>query len=172
MKPMEQTLSQPNPKAPPALSSFAFLIGNWGFEARWKASDGSVQIFHGTWNGRFILDGYAIADEYTMTGPAGELLVLGMNVRAFDPQKQVWNIKWLNALSGTWTDLTSEEFGGVKITDQSISYSFKEPIADHVYTRATYTNISPDHFTWLGEQSNDEQSWTEFMIVECHRPWA
>lgn len=31
--------------------------------------------------GHFILDGYAIADEYRMTDPAGDLFVLGMNVR-------------------------------------------------------------------------------------------
>ena len=36
-------------------------------------------------------------------------------------------------------------------------------------TRATYTNTSPEHFTWLDEKSDDGKSWTDFMIVECHR---
>ncbi len=169
MKQSEQDFGKLNPKAPPALSHFAFLIGRWKCEAKLKSSDGNWQMFHATWNGRFILDGYAIADEYTMTGPTGELVVLGMNFRTYDAAKRVWNIKWLNALSGTWTDLGSEEFGGVKITDHSISYSFKEPVAAQAYTRATYTNISPEHFTWLGERSDDGKSWTDFMVVECHR---
>lgn len=134
-----------------------------------KSSDGNWQKFHGTWNGRFILDGYAIADEYTMSSSTGELVVLGMNFRTYDAAKRVWNIRWLNALSGTWTDLTPEEFGGVKITDEFISYYFKEPVAAQAYTRATYTNISSEHFTWLGEKSDDGKSWNDFMVVECYR---
>ena len=55
-----------------------------------------------TWDGRFILDGYVIADEYRMTTLTGELLVLGINLRTYDPTKKSWNIKWLNALGGTW----------------------------------------------------------------------
>ncbi len=169
MKKFGEDLGKLNPKAPPVLSHFAFLIGRWNCEAKLKSSDGNWQTFHATWNGRFLLDGYAIADEYTMTDTTGELVVLGMNFRTYDSAKGMWNIKWLNAMSGTWTDLGSEEFGGVKITDHSISYSFKEPVAAQAYTRATYTNISSEHFTWLGEKSNDGKSWTDFMVVECHR---
>ena len=72
-------------------------------------------------------------------------------------------------LSGTWTDLGSEELGGVKISDHSISYSFKEPVAAQAYTRATYTNVSKTHFTWLGEKSDDGVTWTDFMVVKCDR---
>jgi len=169
MEQIEQDFGKRNPKAPQALSHFAFLIGRFKCQAKLKSPDGNWQMFNATWNGRFILDGYAIADEFAMTGSAGELVVLGMNVRTYDAAKRVWSIKWLNALSGIWTDLGSEEFGGVKITDNSISYSFKEPVAAQAYTRATYKAISPEHFTWLGEKSDDGKSWTDFMVVECHR---
>jgi hypothetical protein len=37
------------------------------------------------------------------------------------------------------------------------------------YTRAAYTYISSDHFTWIGEKSDDGKSWSDFMVVECHR---
>jgi hypothetical protein len=169
MKQIEQNFGKRNPKAPQALSHFEFLIGRFKCEAKLKPSDGNWQMFNATWEGRFILDGYAIADEYSMTGSAGELVVLGMNFRTYDTAKRVWSVKWLNALSGAWTDLGSEEYGGVKISNHSISYSFKEPVAAQAYTRATYTNISPEHFTWLGEKSDDGKSWTDFMVVECHR---
>ena len=36
-----------------------------------------------------------------MTTPAGELLVLGINLRSYDAKKKTWNMKWLNALGGT-----------------------------------------------------------------------
>ncbi len=104
-----------------------------------------------------------------MTGSSGELIVLGMNFRTYDAAKQIWNMKWLNALAGTWTDLGREEFGGVRFDGQSITYAFKEPVAAHPYTRATYTSISETHFTWRGEKSRDGKDWSEFMIVEAYR---
>jgi hypothetical protein len=121
------------------------------------------------WLGRFILDSYAIADEYRMTGSSRELIVLGMNFCTYDATKQIWNIKWLNALAGTWVDLGPEELGGVRFDGQSIIYAFKGPMTARAYTRATYTNIYKTHFTWRGENSDDENAWSEFMVVEVYR---
>jgi hypothetical protein len=166
---VDQKLGKPNPNAPAALSRFAFLIGTWRCEAEVRSTNGEWQRFHATWLGRFILDGYAIADEYRMTGSAGELIVLGLNLRAYDAAKQMWNIKWLNALAGTWVDLGPEELGGVRFDNHSITYIFEEPVAAHAYTRATYTNISETHFTWRGEKSDDGKTWSEFMVVEAYR---
>jgi hypothetical protein len=169
MDQVEQEFGRPNPNAPAALSRFAFLIGRWRCEAKVRSDNGEWQTLQATWIGRFILDGYAIADEYRMTGSSGELIVLGMNLRTYDAAKQTWNIKWLNALAGTWVDLGPQELGGVRFDGQSIIYAFKEPVAAHAYTRATYTNISETHFTWRGEKSDDGKAWSEFMVVEVYR---
>jgi hypothetical protein len=165
----DKEYGNPNPKAPPELFLFAFIIGKWRCDARVKGGDGTWQPYQATWVGRFILDGYAIADEYKMTGSSGELIVLGLNLRAYDSAKQMWNIKWLNALAGTWVDLGPEELGGIRFDGRSVIYTFKEPVAAHAFTRATYTNISETHFTWRGEQSDDGKVWSEFMVVEAYR---
>jgi hypothetical protein len=55
------------------------------------------------------------------------------------------------------------------IDEHSVSYAFKEPMADRTFTRAIYTNISDTHFTWRGEKSDDGLTWNEFMIVEADR---
>jgi hypothetical protein len=170
MKQHERRVEKPNPNAPAELSRFAFIIGRWKFDAKFKLPDGEWQTFHGTWLGHYILDGYAIADEYRMIDSSGELIVLGMNFRIYDSAKKVWNIKWLNALEGTWTDLTSEQFGGAQFDGQSVTYTFKaERGAQWPFTRATYANISKTHFTWRGEKSEEAKTWTEFMVVECFR---
>ncbi len=170
MEQNERRVDKPNPNAPAELSRFAFLIGRWRFDARFKSANGEWQTFQGTWLGHYILDGYAIADEYRMIGPSGQLIVLGMNFRVYDDAKKVWNIKWLSALEGTWTDLTSEQFGGVRFDGHSVSYTFNaERGAQWPFTRATYTNISKSHFTWRGERSDDAKTWSEFMVVECTR---
>jgi hypothetical protein len=161
MHQVKQEFGKLNPSAP-ELSRFSFLIGNWRFEAKVRVADGQWHSFKGTWLGRYILDGYAIADEYRMTDLSGKLIVLGLNLRAYDASKQIWNIKWLNALTGTWMNLAPSELGGVKFNGQSITYAFKElaPVdAAHAYTRATYTSISNTHFTWRGEKSDDGNAW-------------
>ncbi len=169
MDPFEQEFGKANPNAPSALSRFAFLIGSWRCAAKVRLATGEWQVLQATWVGRFVLDGYAIADEYRMTGAAGELIVLGMNLRAYDATRQAWNIKWLNALAGAWVDLGPEDLGGVTFEGKSIRYAFKEPVAGHAFTRATYTNISEEHFTWRGEKSDDGKTWREFMMVEADR---
>lgn len=165
----EEEYGKPNPNAPPELSRFAFLIGKWQFEAKLKHKDGTEESFSGMWEGRYVLGGYAIADEYRMTTSAGELVVLGMNLRAYDSKKKAWNMKWLNALAGTWVDLGPEELGGVAVDEKSISYSMKEPVAAHAFTRATYTIVSENHFTWRGERSNDQKTWEEFLVIDVYR---
>ena len=166
---VDQTFGGPNRHAPAELSRFAFLVGTWNCEAKVKSAGGEWQTFKATWVGRYVLDGYAIADEYRMTSPSGELIVLGMNFRVYDAARRTWNIKWLNALGGSWIHLGPEELGGVSFDGQSITYAFKEPVAAHHYTRATYTNISSTHFTWRGESSEDGKSWSEFMAIEADR---
>ncbi|HEY6326284.1 MAG TPA: hypothetical protein VIW73_07225 [Candidatus Cybelea sp.] len=157
-----------NPNAPKELAQFAFLVGKWRCAARVKSGD-AWQTFAATWIGRIILDGYVIEDEYRMFGPAGESIVLGLNFRAYDAATGTWNIKWLDALAGTWSDLGPQELGGVAFDGQSIVYAFKEPMMGHAYTRATYINISETHFTWRGEMSDDGKAWSEFMVIEADR---
>jgi hypothetical protein len=169
MKRDEQEYGKLNPNAPPELSRFAFLIGEWRCDAELKRGGGIWESLKAKWEGRLILDGYVIADEYRMTTPAGELLVLGINLRSYDAKKKTWNMKWLNALGGTWVDLGTEELGGVKIDEKGITYSMNEPVASHVFTRATYTNISGSHFTWRGEKSDDGKAWEKFMVIEAYR---
>jgi hypothetical protein len=55
------------------------------------SADGSWQTLEAAWLSRFILDGYAIADEYRMMSSSGELIVLGMNFRTYDAARKVWN---------------------------------------------------------------------------------
>lgn len=174
MEQIDNNHSKANPIAPEALSQFAFLLGEWRFDASFKSPQGESQIFHGSWIARYILDGRAIADEYKMWSSSGEVIVHGMNFRVYDAAKQFWNIKWLNALEGTWMDLTSEEFGGARVEGRAISYIFREPMGPsggwtQPYTRATYTSVSSSVFTWSGDKSDDRKNWTQFMLAECHR---
>ena len=74
----------PNPNAPPELAQFAFLIGRWQCESRIKMPDGQILRSSAEWIGRYILDGYAIAEEYRQWDEAGDLEQLGQNIRSYN----------------------------------------------------------------------------------------
>ncbi len=169
MKRDEQKYGKLNPNAPPELSRFAFLIGKWRCEARLKREEGAWEDLQATWEGRYILDGYVIADEYRMTKPTGELLVLGINLRSYDAKEKTWVLKWLNALAGTWVDLGPKRLGGVQADEKAITYVIEEPVGPHKFTRATYTDISENHFTWRGERSDEGKEWEELLVIEVYR---
>lgn len=133
---------------------------------------GNGKTLQATWLGRYILDGHAIADEYRMTGSAGDLMVLGLDFRAYDALRRPWNMKSLNALSGTWMDLGSAELGGVRFDGKSIIVGLRVPVASYAHTRATDTHIAEKHFTRRGEKPGDEKTWTDFMLIECYRSKA
>ena len=120
-------------------------------EAKVKTADGQWHPFKGTWRGRYILDGYAISDEYRMTDLSGKLIGLGLNLRAYDASKQTWNIKWLNALTGTWMDLAPSEVGPVMSDGQSMpSKRWRQSIA-RTRIRAPLTRKFPRRIS-LGEE--------------------
>lgn len=163
----KEVLGQPHPHAPVELAHFAFLVGRFTCEARIKTGK-EWQRLDATWEGRWILDGFAIADEYRVVGAFGQLVILGMSVRIYDAAHKRWNMKWLNAV-GIWTDLGPEELGGVRIGEGSISYVFRGLVAGHALTRSTFSDISEVHFKWQADMSDDGEVWEEFMSAEAWR---
>ena len=159
----------PNSKAPPELSQFAFLIGKWRCEVRLRGEDGTWQPYQATWVGRYILDGYVIADEYRMIGQTGELIVHGMNFRSYSVEEKTWVMRWLNA-TGFWLELGPEKLGGVRVTPKTITFNFIDTFAPDSLTRVTFSNIAETHFIWSSERSLDQgKTWAEFMVIEAHR---
>jgi len=162
--------SSPNPKAPPELSQFAFLIGSWRCDVSVKATDGTWQKYQATWVGRYILDGYAIADEYRMINGAGELIVHGMNFRSYSVEKKTWVMRWLDIRRSSWVELGPQRLGGVRVSPQTITFNLVDIFAPDAISRVTFSNIAADHFTWREDKSLDQgRTWTEFVVIDAHR---
>lgn len=166
----EPEYGTPNPSAPPELSQFAFIIGEWRCDVRVKGEDGTWQTYHATWVGRYILDGYVIADEYQMANQAGELVVHGMNIRSYSVEKNTWIMRWLDGTRSFWVELGPEELGGVHVNPNTITFNLIDRFAPDAISRVTFSNMSADHFAWREEKSLDEgRTWTEFVTIEAHR---
>lgn len=167
----------PNPDAPPELRQFAFLIGRWRCESRVKSEDGDWQTFQATWVGRYILDGYVIADEFRQFGPSGELMQLGRNYRSYNSDADAWTMRWLDALNSTWLELGPEELGGVRVTDSTVVFKHALPAGPaaelfpaNTLFRITFSDISPGGFVWQAEISTDgQESWELVQTIEAER---
>lgn len=160
----------PNPSAPAELSQFAFLIGRWRCDVRVRGGDGAWQHYEATWTGRYILDGYVIADEYRMVDGADRLIVHGMNFRSYNTGEKAWKMRWVDATRALWVELGPESLGGVHVTPQAITFKLADTMAPDGVGRVTFSDISADHFTWREEISPDEgKSWRDFVVLEAHR---
>ncbi|MCW9708961.1 hypothetical protein [Fodinibius salsisoli] len=158
-----------NPNAPKQLSAFAFLLGKWNCKVTVKQEDGTTVKLRATWQGQTILDGYVIADQFRMVDTKEDLVMLGMNYRAYNSETNTWNMKWLEALSGTWLDLGAQELGGVQLTDTTITYKAEyKPGELH---RITFSDITENHFRWSVDISTDGgQQWNKsVMVIQANR---
>ena len=94
----------------------------------------------------------------------GSLIMLGMNYRAYNEANGSWNMKWLEALSGTWLELGPPWLGGVQTSGGTIEYlSEIEPGELH---RIRFSGITDTTFTWSVDVSDDEgRSWRDSVMV-------
>jgi|GEM_PF-3329551 hypothetical protein len=158
-----------NPAAPSQLTAFSFLVGDWTCDVRLRQADGSFIHWSAEWIGRYILEGYAIMDQYKMLDTTGKLVVSGFNIRSFNSKTNSWNMKWFEALTSTWLDLGPQQLGGVEISESSIT--FKTQYAPDEIQRIKFFNISKAHFDWKADISNDNgRVWKDSdILISAHR---
>ncbi len=93
----------PHPDAPDGLQQFAFMVGNYRIESRiWQGEAFSEGYLEAEWNARWGLGGAVIIDEWfgEQFGPDIPP-VHGVNVRAYDPETNLWNISWQSTSGAT-----------------------------------------------------------------------
>lgn len=100
---------KPHPDAPPELSQYAFLIGDFRIEARvWKDGAWSEGFQPARWNGRYILGGMAIMDEWFDLPPAENPGAgRGVNVRMYNPETKRWHLMWQHTKDKKVVELSS-----------------------------------------------------------------
>lgn len=169
MDPAHQDYGRPNPNAPRELSQFAFLIGSWRGDVKVRGEDGAYEAHEARWVARYILDGYAIADEYREMRSTGELVRFGATYRSYNSDKNTWIMKWHDALASTWLDLGPEDLGGVRVDDTSITFKHRHP--PNILVRITFSDISEDRFSWRADSSTDGgETWDEsVMAIDAYR---
>jgi hypothetical protein len=137
------------------LMTFGQFVGVWDMDVRYFDPAGCC-TYHGAWEWSFawILDGRAIQDVIVNLGPPGgpvHRTAGGTTVRYCDPATGEWIVYFLGVLTGITTVLRGGRDGDTII--------LAGPDPDGTKNRWTFSDITPDSFTWTGLESAHGAPW-------------
>ena len=107
----------PHAEAPAEMAQFDFLIGDFTITGHaWLGSTWSPPRPNAPpsrWNGRYILGGMAIEDEWYQTDPAIDpQSARGINIRMWDQDAAEWDMMWVHTGEKQVTDLRAKMIDG------------------------------------------------------------
>lgn len=161
----------PHPQAPPETAQFAFLIGAWDCTTRSMKPDGSgFAEGQARWTGYWILDGWAIQDDWESTRPDGQA-VRGTNIRSFNPKTRKWDNRWLSSGTLQWVYFEAEEQGDTMVM---IGGEGRDRAGRDYVDRNLFHEITADAWKWRKDRSFDGgKTWLEGVaFIEARRVGA
>jgi hypothetical protein len=151
--------ASPDPELADELALFGRLIGSWDLEITDIRPDGSSRTVPGEWHFGWVLEGLAIQDVWICPsrayrdaeGAARE--EVGTSLRFFDPKLGAWRSTWI----GPGRGLAGTFIARAEGSDIVLSTTRE----DGTLWRWTFSELTPDAFTWRNERSQDDGStWT------------
>ena len=121
---------------------YAWLIGDWIFDATVHKDDGTTHKGEGEIHFIWALDGRAIQDVWILPG-----FFYGTTLRVYDPALDAWHILWNDPLKQYYTRQLGRAQGRDIVQDGKT--------ADGTPVRWTFTDVTADSFRWRGERSLD-----------------
>lgn len=156
-------VSGPNAAAPPETAQFSFAIGEWSCKTRGMTPDGTVQEGPpATWTFYYILDGWAIQDDWVSQQPNGSYF-RGTNIRSFNPETRRWDNRWLQQGDLRWKYYSAEQVGDTMVMTGGEG---KDAMDRECIDRNTFHSITEDSWIWRKDRSFDGgESWIEGVAV-------
>jgi hypothetical protein len=147
-----------NPEAPAELDLFSFLVGKWVGRSRTRLADGNHSEW--TWIGRYIMNGMAIADELHVNAEGKPYL--GITLRQFDTEHDVWVVEFLNVSNSFLRRQVNPSAGSVSREADSVVVISEDA---QLRIRERYRLVDQNHFTYTMDQSKDAgRSWDPVSI--------
>jgi len=152
----EEALHAATPAADRAdrMGLYAWLIGNWEFDAVVTLDNGTRHEGRGEIHARWVLEGRALQDVWILPG-----MFYGTTLRVYDPKLDAWHIVWTDPLRQVYR----RQIGRAR--DGEI---MQEGVDDAgVPTRWRFVDRTDNSFRWLGERAPDGTTWqrqAEFLV--------
>lgn len=165
---------RPNPQAPAEIALFGRLAGTWDVEMKIRQDDGSWPEagFPAEWRFRYILDGWAIQDDWFAPPPhlpvEEEPRQLGTGLRIYDDAAGHWDVAWISNTQRQVSTFEARPEGEDGIVMTGL-YASGKP------SRTTFFDVTGDSFDWkleiqgLGE---DPEAWVEVARIHAERRGA
>lgn len=159
-----------HPDAPPETDQFGFLIGTWDCTTRSMGPDGQLgPVGKATWTGYYILDGWAIQDDWIGERPDGSR-VYGTNIRSFNPENGYWDNRWLAQGNLRWVYFRADRVDDTMVMVGGEGEDARGAFID----RNVFYDIGADAWKWRKDRSWDGgESWLEGVAhIEARRRGA
>ena len=151
--------------APDELSQFDFLIGDYTIAAhRWMGEQWSppAPTPPARWNGRYILGGMAIEDEWYGVDPGLDPATSrGVNVRMWDAEDQEWDMMWVHSQGRAVQDLRAKVIDG-KLTMWQV-------YPERADFKAYFERTGPDSWHRIHLKKDDNGEWQPLFKLAATR---
>jgi hypothetical protein len=161
----------PSHTAPAEAAQYSFLVGQWDLVVK-PAATGLAQKIHGTpkligtWKAWREFDGWGVEDELRITDASGNPVGLNHAMRYYDATLNKWRGIGLDVYRSVVTNSIAEMRGTVMVSNSS----GRDPDGKAYLSRARYTDITPNSFTFVQEKSEDNgKTWDENLTIEAKR---
>jgi hypothetical protein len=160
---------RPSPDGPAELAQFDFLIGDYTISAHaWDKEAGEWSPPRSgapaRWNGRWILGGMAIEDEWYDRDPGLEPGTdRGVNVRMWDAEAGEWDMMWVATANHQVQDLRAQVIDGV--------LTMWQVYPDRPEFRAYFERYGPDGWARISQVPDGNGGWNkEFKLLATRIP--
>lgn len=155
----EHPFGRPNPEAPAELAQFAHLVGEHVCEERLRDPGGPWRTARGRWRGRWILNGWVLADEYI----GSTYSYLG--VRVYLPAEARWSISFFQTPQpdgpALWTGRSTD-------SGMVVERPIELPDGAAATIRLSFSDVTNAGFRWRNETISERGSLTTWTL-ECRR---
>lgn len=157
----------PHPEAPAEVAQFDFLIGDYAIAvSRWVEGEWQPvppgQYGPARWNGRWILGGMAIEDEWYDKDPGLDPnSVRGVNVRMWDAEAGEWDMMWVYTGNHAVTDLRA------KLINDRLEMWQVTPYRPNF--RAYFERVDADRWNRVTLAPDAEGNWSRTIRLEATR---
>jgi hypothetical protein len=143
----------PAPDRAAQMMLYGRFVGSWAGTMHYRDAEQvrrerPVDVHFG-----WVLEGRAVQDVWiapSRTGHDAEapVVMYGTTIRIYDPRRDLWEITWLNPVSGAINRMTGREVGADIVQEYRTD--------DGVRCQWMFTEITPGSFHWISRDSADE----------------
>lgn len=148
------------------LEQLDFFIGHWELETNDIQPDGTFKTGKAKSKVKYILDGYAMQDNYLMLDGNENIILRGTSIRSFNKNSGKYQIVWIMPGINGITDITAE-FIDNKLVGRGKGYDNNGEFLE----KFEYYNISKDSYSFKMDRSYDNgKNWIiNFGTFEAKR---